>query len=59
MSDYVMQSKYQSADQVPYNSKIVENTLGMGPFYQRYIKQMKQSFVKDRVRRLKETFDVV
>lgn len=30
----------------------------MGPFYEKYIKKMSQMFVKDRVRRLKETFEV-
>ena len=30
----------------------------MGPFYEKYIKKMGQMFVKDRVKRLKETFEV-
>ena len=30
----------------------------MGPFYEKYIQKMGQMYVKDRVKRLKQTFEV-
>ena len=30
----------------------------MGPFYEKYMKKLGQEFVKERVRRLKETFEI-
>ena len=38
--------------------KIADVSTEMGPFYEKYIRKMKQMFVKDRVKRLNETFAV-
>ena len=37
---------------------LVAKTAQMGPFYEKYIQKMGQMYVKDRVKRLKQTFEV-
>lgn len=35
----------------------MHNTAQMGPFYEKYFKKMGQMYVKDRVKRIKQTLD--
>ena len=51
LADY--QNRYPGDDP---DGKIDFSQVEMGPFYEKYLKKMGQTFVKDRVRRLQETF---
>ena len=55
MADY--QQRY-SVDGFKERANVMNQGSTMGPFYEKYLRKMGQKFVKNRVMRLKETFEV-